>query len=121
MNRLHTTAAALTILALATPGCARDRTLPNQLAPAHEDRVVFKAVQTYSNGKVVRWIDPVTEESPQGAFPTPILELTVPGTWSKDKLNDQAVIQASNRISELYVIVLSESRFSLSRVLPAGN
>ena len=44
MNRLHTTAAALTILALATPGCARDRTLPNQLAPA---QVTTLAINSY--------------------------------------------------------------------------
>jgi hypothetical protein len=44
MNRLHTTAAALTILALATPSCARDRTLPNQLAPA---QVTTLAINSY--------------------------------------------------------------------------
>ena len=34
MNRLYPTAAALTVLALVTPGCARNKTLPNQLAPS---------------------------------------------------------------------------------------
>ncbi|MFL6720323.1 MAG: DUF3576 domain-containing protein [Sphingomonas sp.] len=34
MTRLQTTAAALTILALATPGCSRNRNLPTQLAPS---------------------------------------------------------------------------------------
>ena len=34
MNRLHTTAAALLVLALAGPGCARNRNLPTQLAPS---------------------------------------------------------------------------------------
>ena len=34
MTRLHTTAAALLVFALATSGCARNRTLPSQLAPA---------------------------------------------------------------------------------------
>ena len=28
--------------------------------PANENEVVFKAIQTYSDGTVVRWIDPVT-------------------------------------------------------------
>jgi len=71
--------AALTPAAAVKPGEFGEFTIDADGLPAHEDRVVFKAVQTYSNGKVVRWIDPVTEESPQGAFPTPILELTVPG------------------------------------------
>jgi hypothetical protein len=38
------------------------------------------------------------------------LEITVPGSWKVDKLNDQATIQAANRMAELYVIVLSEPK-----------
>ena len=34
MNRFHKTAAALMVLALATPGCSRNRNLPTQLAPS---------------------------------------------------------------------------------------
>jgi len=34
MTRLHTTAAALLVLALAGSGCARNKQLPNRLAPA---------------------------------------------------------------------------------------
>jgi hypothetical protein len=34
MNRLTTTAAALTVLAIATPSCSRNRNLPSQMAPA---------------------------------------------------------------------------------------
>src|SRR6185369_386856 len=34
MNRLQTTAAALIIVALSTPGCTRNRNLPNRLAPS---------------------------------------------------------------------------------------
>jgi hypothetical protein len=44
MNRLHTTAAALMVLALATPGCSRNRTLPNQLAPS---QVTTLAINSY--------------------------------------------------------------------------
>jgi hypothetical protein len=43
MNRLHTTT-ALMVLALAVPGCARDRTLPNQLAPS---QVTTLAINSY--------------------------------------------------------------------------
>ena len=43
MNR-PLTAAALTVLALAAPGCARDRTLPNQLAPS---QVTTLAINSY--------------------------------------------------------------------------
>jgi hypothetical protein len=34
MNRLHTTAAALLVLALSGSGCAKNKTLPNRLAPS---------------------------------------------------------------------------------------
>lgn len=44
MNRLQTTAAALLIVALATPGCSRNRTLPTRLAPS---RVTTIGVNSY--------------------------------------------------------------------------
>ena len=43
MNRLLTTT-ALMVLAIATPGCARDRTLPNQLAAS---QVTTLAINSY--------------------------------------------------------------------------
>jgi uncharacterized protein YcnI len=46
--------------------------------PDNEDQVVFKAVQTYSDGTIVRWIDPVTPGGAEPEHPTPILELTAP-------------------------------------------
>lgn len=44
MNRLYTTAAALLVLALATPGCSRNRNLPTQMAPS---QVTTLAVNSY--------------------------------------------------------------------------
>jgi len=44
MNRLHTTAAALVIFAVAGSGCARNRSLPSGLAPS---RVTTLAVNSY--------------------------------------------------------------------------
>jgi hypothetical protein len=44
MNRLHTTAAALLVFALAGSGCARNRNLPTRLAPS---RVTTIAVNSY--------------------------------------------------------------------------
>jgi hypothetical protein len=44
MNRLHTTAATLMVLALATPGCTRNRSLPTTLAPS---QVTTLAVNSY--------------------------------------------------------------------------
>ena len=44
MNRLQTTAAALTVLALATTGCARNRNVPTELAPS---QVTTLAINSY--------------------------------------------------------------------------
>jgi hypothetical protein len=44
MNRLTTTAAALMVLALATPGCTKNKTLPNRLAPS---QVTTLAINSY--------------------------------------------------------------------------
>jgi uncharacterized protein YcnI len=66
---------------------AADGILPEQFGeftinadglPSGENEVVFRAVQTYSDGTVVRWIDPVTTTGPAAEHPTPILALTPP-------------------------------------------
>ena len=44
MNRLRTTAAALMVLAVATPGCTRNRNIPNQLAASN---VTTLAINSY--------------------------------------------------------------------------
>jgi periplasmic copper chaperone A len=50
-----------------------------QQLPDKANQVVFKAVQTYSDGTIVRWIDPVTASVPDPDHPTPILKLTPAG------------------------------------------
>jgi uncharacterized protein YcnI len=47
-----------------------------QQLPSDANQVVFKALQTYSDGTVVRWIQPVTPGAPEPDHPTPILQLT---------------------------------------------
>jgi hypothetical protein len=49
---------------------------------------------------------PTVLTSPDGKY-----QLTVPGDWRADaELHKEAIIQASNRLSEMYVIVLSDSK-----------
>ncbi|HVC71334.1 MAG TPA: YcnI family protein [Acidimicrobiales bacterium] len=45
--------------------------VPNQAGP-----LVFKALQTYSSGQIVRWIQLATSQDPSPATPAPILTLT---------------------------------------------
>jgi uncharacterized protein YcnI len=44
--------------------------------PAKGKQVVFKAVQTYSDGTVVSWIEPVVKGTPEPEHPAPVLILT---------------------------------------------
>jgi uncharacterized protein YcnI len=69
---------ALTPANAIKPGEFGEFTIDADGLPADEDQVVFKAIQTYSNRQVVRWIDPVTAGGAEPAHPTPILELTAP-------------------------------------------
>jgi uncharacterized protein len=69
---------ASTPTAAVKPGEFGEFTIDADGLPADESAVVFKAIQTYSNGAVTRWIDPVTPNGPEAVHPTPILELTGP-------------------------------------------
>ncbi|MFB7911409.1 YcnI family protein [Kitasatospora sp. NPDC059146] len=44
--------------------------------PTDADSMVFKALQTYDNGDVVRWIDEAAAGQPEPAHPAPALKLT---------------------------------------------
>ena len=44
--------------------------------PDGPDQLAFRAIQGYSDGSTVRWVDPVTPGGPEAEHPTPILQLT---------------------------------------------
>jgi hypothetical protein len=44
--------------------------------PAKPSKVVFKILQTYSDGTVVSWIEPVVKGAPDPEHPAPVLRLT---------------------------------------------
>lgn len=50
-----------------------------QRLPTDTNQAVFRAVQTYSDGTVVRWIDPIVSGHTNPDHPTPILTLTPAG------------------------------------------
>jgi uncharacterized protein YcnI len=43
--------------------------------PTDTTELVFKALQTYDNGEVVRWIDTAPEDAPEPEHPAPVLKL----------------------------------------------
>jgi uncharacterized protein YcnI len=52
--------------------------------PTDTDRLVFKAVQTYSNGDIVRWIEVPQKGQPEPEHPAPVLALTAAGPSDSD-------------------------------------
>lgn len=58
------------------PGQFQSFTVSADPMPTGESQMVFKAVQTYSNGDVVRWIDLQQPGQPAAAHPAPIVTLT---------------------------------------------
>jgi len=54
---------------------------PLSLGPLPDtDKIVFKALQTYSDGNVVRWIDEPTSNGTEPEHPAPVLKLTKAGS-----------------------------------------
>ena len=62
------------------PGQFEEFKVLAQQLPTDTDQVVFKALQTYSNGDVVRWIETPTKGAPPPENPAPTLVLTKAGT-----------------------------------------
>jgi periplasmic copper chaperone A len=58
------------------PGEYQDFQISVDPLPTDTTQLVFKAVQTYSNGDVVRWIDLTTGSDPDPEHPAPVLTLT---------------------------------------------
>ncbi|MGK4579194.1 YcnI family copper-binding membrane protein [Kitasatospora sp. HPMI-4] len=58
------------------PGHFQDFTVDFGALPDGTDKVVFKALQTYSDGSVVRWIEEPKDGQPEPEHPAPVLHLT---------------------------------------------
>jgi len=61
------------------PGQYQDFSVSADPLPAGVGQLVFKAIQTYSNGDVVRWIDLPQAGQPAPEHPAPVLILTPVG------------------------------------------
>ena len=58
------------------PGQYEDFEVAAGSVPDKPGQLVFKALQTYSSGEIVRWIQLVTSQNPNPDTPAPILTLT---------------------------------------------
>ncbi|MGH3770946.1 MAG: YcnI family protein [Pseudonocardiaceae bacterium] len=61
------------------PGMFEDFDVSMGPLPTDTNQLVFKALQTYSSGEVVRWIDTVPPGAPEPEHPAPVLTLTPAG------------------------------------------
>jgi uncharacterized protein YcnI len=52
--------------------------------PEDADQLVFKALQTYSNGEVVSWIEEAAEGAEEPEHPAPVLNLTAAASEGED-------------------------------------
>jgi uncharacterized protein YcnI len=77
-----------------------------QRLPTGVNQVVFKALQTYSNGTIVRWIDPVTSQNPDPANPTPILTLTHAGVTTGAQVANTASSSDASTAKTIAIIGL---------------
>jgi uncharacterized protein YcnI len=57
------------------PGEFQLFTVSAGLLPTNTKSIEFKALQTYSNGEVVRWIESTPKGAPEPEFPAPTLKL----------------------------------------------
>lgn len=63
-----------------TPGSFEEFDVSMGPLPTDTDELVFKALQTYDNGEVVRWIDTAPEGAPEPEHPAPVVKLTPANT-----------------------------------------
>jgi uncharacterized protein YcnI len=77
------------------PGQFQDFSVSADPLPSGTGQLVFKAVQTYSNGDVVRWIDLPQAGQPEPEHPAPVLALTPAGADADATSGAQADPQAA--------------------------
>jgi uncharacterized protein YcnI len=66
------------------PGHFQEFYVLAQRLPTDTTSVTFKALQTYSDGNVVRWIQTTTPGAPAPDHPAPVLTLTPPAATATD-------------------------------------
>jgi periplasmic copper chaperone A len=80
------------------PGQYQDFSVSADPLPSGVGQLVFKAVQTYSNGDVVRWIDLPQAGQPDPEHPAPVLTLTAAGTGTDAASGAQAGPSAASGV-----------------------
>jgi uncharacterized protein YcnI len=77
------------------PGQYQDFSVSADPLPSGVGQLAFKAIQTYSNGDVVRWIDLPQAGQPEPEHPAPVLTLTPAGASTGTGADATAGAQAA--------------------------
>ena len=70
------------------PGQYQDFDVAAGQAPDQTGDVIFKSLQTYSSGEVVRWIQVASSQNPNPDSPAPVLTLTPAATGNGDDIDE---------------------------------
>ena len=95
------------------PGEYQDFQISVDPLPTDTTQLVFKAVQTYSNGDVVRWIDLSTSSDSDPEHPAPVLTLT-PVSAGSDAATPQATVTATPTVASASASTSNSSSNALS-------
>ena len=98
------------------PGEYQDFQISVDPLPTDTTQLVFKAVQTYSDGDVVRWIDLTTSSNPDPEHPAPVLTLT-PASSSADAVASSTATAAAASASTSTTASASSTSSSSSDAL----
>lgn len=89
--------------------------------PEDADQLVFKAIQTYSNKEVVRWIEEPKEGADEPETPAPVLKLTAPSDDAHGATaaagSDDSKSSGSSHENEKTTAASSSSQDGTARVL----
>lgn len=82
------------------PGHYEDFDVAFGQLPDNTAQLTFKTLQTYSDGKVVRWIEEAAQGDDEPENPAPVLKLTAAGTTSATASKTSAVAAAKASASD---------------------
>ena len=81
------------------PGQYEDFDVAFGQLPDDTARLTFKTLQTYSDGKVVRWIEEAAQGDEDPENPAPVLKLTAAGTTSATASQTSAIASKASKAS----------------------
>jgi uncharacterized protein YcnI len=81
------------------PGQYQDFDISAGQAPRQTGTVIFKSLQTYSSGEVVRWIQVADSQDPNPDMPAPVLTLTSPARTATTPSSTSSSLAATDGIA----------------------